>query len=278
LLISGSKKGGEKKMTTMLQGKFGYPLGTLPTRSKEQWAEALILNAKRINEKRILSIPDETNFSEKIADPASVRWNSTITGITPDPRTGKSESMIRHSQRSNLLRSFTKYSTKLDEAFKTVGTVIAKKFADAVNVAKDLFAEGSSARTMRAVGTRLEGVGAAVIVPLFLTAHPDAMSKVRQGVDEISVGGPFDIVLPGYENMFMRMMTAELTFAMIQADKSGLDTTVLTALNARLNYLAQSNVNPALGVTPFATGGSSHLDIINDPVHGLMVDVSVDQI
>jgi hypothetical protein len=261
-----------------LSGKFGYPQGSLPERSKEQWAEVMKVNANRINEKRIIAVPDATGFSEKIADPSSERYASTITGITPNPRTGKTSDMIYHNQRSNLVRSFSKYAAKLDEAFKTVGGVIAKKFCDAVDATKNLLAEGSSARTMRATGTRLEGVGAAVIVPLFLTNHPDAMSKVRQGVDIVAAGGPYNVTITGQQNVFVSMLTQVLTFSLIQADKSGMDPAVLSVLNNRINHLVQSLIDPGLGLTPFATGGLSHVDIIHDPVLGEMVSVSVDQI
>jgi len=262
-------------MTIILHGVFGYPLGSLPTRSKEQWAEVLKLNATRINDKRILQIPDETNFSNKIADPSSGRYNAAITAMNPNPMKAKTDQMVRNNQRSNLLRSFTKYSTKLDAAFATVGQVVAKKFCDAVDVAAGLFADGSSARTMRAVGTRLEGVGAAVIVPYFLTNHPDAVSKVRPGVDIVDVGSPFCIVADRYQSMFIRLFTAELTFALIQANKSNLDTAILATLNDRLNNIAQSHLDPGKGLDPFSTGGLTHVNIINDPVHGEMVDLSL---
>jgi hypothetical protein len=261
----------------LLLGKYGYPQGSLPERSADQWQEVIKLNAGRINEKRIIAIPNETGFSEKIADPSSDRYAQRIT-VTPDPRTGMTANMYKHNQRKNLERSFKKYKTKLDEAFKTVGGQIAKKFCDAVDLAKSLFGEGSAARTMRATGTRLEGVGAAIIVPFFLTNHPDAMSKVRPGVDIVTTGGPVNVTLNGQQNVFVSMLTQVLTFSLIQADKSGLDPAVLTALNDRINHLVQSLVDPGLGLIPFATGGLSHVDIINDPVLGEMVSVSVNQI
>jgi hypothetical protein len=74
------------------------------------------------------------------------------------------------------------------------------------------------------------------------------------------------------------MLTQVLTFSLIQADKSGMDPAVLTVLNNRINHLVQSLIDPGFGLTPFATGGLSHVDIIHDPVLGEMVSVSVDQI
>jgi S1-C subfamily serine protease len=207
----------KENIMIILSGKFGYPQGSLPSRSADQWAEVMKLNANRINEKRIIAIPDATGFSEKIADPSSDRFAQRIT-VTPDPRTGMTADMYKQNQRSNLVRSFNKYVTKLDEAFKTVGGVVAKKFCDAVDVAKSLFADGASARTIRATGTRLEGVGAAVIVPLFLTNHPDAMSKVRPGSDIVASGGPVNVTLNGQQNVFVSMLTQVLNFSLIQAD------------------------------------------------------------
>jgi hypothetical protein len=262
-------------MGIILTARFGFPLGSLPSRSAEKWADDMKINATRINDGRIIAIPDETAFNTKMAAPSSTRWAATITGITPNPRKAKLSTDVYDNQKINLLRSFGKYADKLDEAFKTVGTVVAQKFCNAVDAAKGLFADGASARTIRATGTRLEGVGAAVLAPMFLTNHPDAMAKVRQGIDEVPVGGPFDIVAAGYEDMFMRLLVAELTFALIQADKSLLDTTRLASLNDRLNNICQSHLDLSKGLDPFSTGGLTHVNIINDPHKGEMVEVQL---
>jgi len=262
-------------MGIILTARFGYPLGSLPARCSDQWAESLKSNATRINEKRILAIPDETSFSQKLAAPSSDRWAATMTGITPNPRKAKLSSDVYDNQKNNLVRSFGKYSDKLDVAFQTVGTVVAQKFCAAVDSAKDSFATGASARTVRATGTRLEGVGAAVLAPMFLTNHPDAMAKVRQGIDEVPVGGPFDIVAAGYESMFMRLLVSELTFALIQADKSLLATARLATLNDRLNNICQAHLDPSKGLDPFSTGGLTHCNILNVPNHGEMLEVQL---
>jgi len=261
-----------------LHVKLGFPLATTPQRSKNQWKEALLLNAQRINEKRVLAVPDEGKFAERIADFSSARYPDVISGITPDPRTGLTSKMIYDNQRSNLSRSYLKWTTKLDRMFETVNGVVAKRFKDVVEAAETLFGDGVAARTLRAVGSKIEGVGAAVIAPFWLTDHPKAESLIRKGTDKVIDGAPYNITPAGYQNAFVAMLTHTLTMSMIQALKSNMDATVVADLNTRLNHLCQRMVDPGLGLTPFATGGLSHCDIVDDPALGEVLDVQVDQI
>jgi hypothetical protein len=265
-------------MAQIFELKLGYPLANAPARSKDQWAEALILNAKRINDKRLLSVPTSGEFQEKIADPSSTGYVERFTTIATNHRTGKTQQMMQDNQRTNLLRSFDKWSQKLNTAFETVGTVIAKRFVDAVNAAKNLFGAGAGVRTLRATGTRLEGIGAVVIAPYWLTEHKKAAASIRPGIDQVVNGGPHNVVINGVQDAFVSLLTQVLTFSMIQAEKSAMDPAVLTELNTRINHIVQTMVDPGLGLTPFATGGLSHVDIVNDPVRGEILSVAVNQI
>ena len=59
--------------------------------------------------------------------------------------------------------------------------------------------------------------------------------------------------------------------------KRNYDTAVMAAQNARINHLVQNLIDPALGLTPFATGGLSHVDYILEDDQ-LFLDIQVDQI
>jgi hypothetical protein len=131
---------------------------------------------------------------------------------------------------------------------------------------------------LRATGTKLEGVGASVIAAYWLTAHKKASGSIRRGTDRVVAGGPFNICAAGLANTLVSALTQNLTFSLIVAQQSDLDPAILAVLNARLNHVAQIFVDPGLGLVPFATGGNSHLDIINDPTLGEMVSVKVSQI
>lgn len=264
-------------MAELLNIKLGYPVATASTDSVDQWAAVMGLLAPVINTKRKASVPNDGIFQNKVVDPSAAGFAATFTTIVPNPRTGKSQQMILDNQHLNLFDAYDKWNQKLDSAFETVGAVPAKKFIDAVNAAKNLWGAGAGKRTLRATGARLSGVGAAVIAPFWLTAHKKSTSIIRVGTDEVVFGAPLDIIVPGMENAFVTLLTGQLTFAMIQAEKSGLNAGILTAINDRINAMVQAMVNPAPAYTAFTTGGLSHCDVINDPVKGEMLEVVVDK-
>jgi len=260
-------------MATIFEIKCGYPLETASTFAVEQWAAVMGLLAPTINDKRKIAVPDDGTYQNKVVDPSSQGYVDTFTTIVPNPRTGKTQQMILDNQHINLFETFDKWSQKLDTAFATVGSVPAKRFIDAVNAAKSLWGTGAGKRTLRATGARLSGVGASVIAPFWLTAHKKASSIIRVGTDEVVSGNPFNCIVTGMQNAFVTMLTGQLTFSMIQAEKSGMNSAILTVLNDRLNHMIQAFVDPAAGLKPFATGGDSHCDVVNDPVHGEMLSV-----
>lgn len=262
---------------TMFEVKLGFPKFNAPLRSVEQWSEVMGLNAERIDAKRKLAVPTEEAFAGKIADPSSSGFQEIFTGITTT-RKGKTQQMIYNAQRKKLQRAFLKWTQKLDYIFATVDDVVAKRFKEAVQAAKNLWGAGAEAGPLRATGTRLEGIGAAVIAGYWLTKHRKATASMRTGTDIQVSGSPYDICLPGLENTMVSALTQNLTFALVLADQADLDPAILTVLNTRLNQVAQMYVNPALGLVPFTPGGASHLDIIKDPTLGEMVSVKVTRV
>jgi hypothetical protein len=264
-------------MVTSFEVKLGFPLFEAPLRSMEQWSEVMALNAPRIDAKRKLAVPTEQSFADKIADPGSVGYQEIITGIATT-RKGKTQQMIYNAHRSKLRNAFKHWSQKLDYMFATVDDVVAKRFKEAVAAAQNLWGAGAEAGPLRATGTKLEGVGASVIAAYWLTAHKKAVGSIRAGTDQVVSGSPLSTCQPDLRNTFVSALTQNLTFALIVAQQSALDPAILAVLNARLNHIVQMFIDPSLGLVPFATGGDSHLDIINDPVLGEMVSIKVTQI
>lgn len=254
--------------------KLGFPRFNAPLRSTDQWAEVLGLNASRVNEKRKAAVPTEEAFAGKIADPSAAGFQEIFTGITTT-RKGKTQQMIYNAQRFKLQKAFVNWTTKLDFVFATVDGVEAKRFKDALESAKNLWGAGAAAGPLRATGTKLEGIGASVISGYWLTKHKKATASIRTGTDVIVSGSPFNICLAGLQNTMVSAVTQNMTFALITAQQAALDPTMLLVLNTRLNQVAQMFVDPALGLNAFTPGGASHLDIINDPVLGEMVEIKV---
>jgi len=262
---------------TMFEVKLGFPLFEAPLRSTDQWANVLGLVAPQVDAKRKLAVPTEQSFADKIADPSSTGYQEIITGIETT-RKGKTKQMIYNAQRDKLRTAFEKWTQKLDFMFATVDDVVAKRFKESVAAAKNLWGRRAAETTLRATGTRLEGIGSSVIAAYWLTKHKKAAGSIRAGTDQVVSGAPYNICIPGLANTMVSALTQNLTFASIVAMQSGLDPAILTVLNARLNQVAMMLVNPALGLVPFSPGGASHLDIINDAVLGQMVSVKVTRV
>jgi len=263
--------------TVLFWVKLGFPLFEAPLRSMEQWSEVMGLNAPRIHAKRKQAVPTEQSFADKIADPSSVGYQEIITGITTT-RKGRTQQMIYNAQRKKLREAFKHWTQKLDYMFATVDDVVAKRFKEAVTAAQNLWGAGAAAGPLRATGTRLEGIGASVIAAYWLTKHKKAVGSIRTGTDQVVSGSPYTVCPPLLRNTFVSALTQNLIFALIVAQQSALDPAILAELNTRLNHIAQRFVDPGLGLVPFAPGGNSHLDIINDPTLGEMVSVKVSQI
>jgi len=261
-------------MAIQFEVKLGFPLFEAPLRSSDQWAEVLSLNAPRINAKRKLAVPTEQSFADKVADPGSVGYQEIITEIATT-RKGKTKQMIYNAQRKKLRNAFAKWSQKLDFMFATVDGVEAKRFKQAVASAKNLWGAGAARGPLRATGTRLEGIGASVIAAYWLTKHKKAVGSIRGGTDIVVAGNPFNVCKAGLANTMVSALTQNLTFALIVAQQAGLDPSILTVLNTRLNYVVQMFTDPLLDLVPFAPGAESHLDIINDAILGEMVSVKV---
>jgi len=261
-------------MALQFEVKLGFPLFEAPLRSSQQWVEVLSLNAPRINAKRKLAVPTEQSFADKIADPSSVGYQEIITGIATT-RKGKTQQMIYNAQRKKLRHAFINWSQKLDFMFATVDGVEAKRFKEAIESAKNLWGKGAGSTTLRATGTRLEGIGASVIAAYWLTKHKKSVGSIRGGTDIVVAGAPFNVCKLGLQNTLVSALTQNLTFALLVAQQAGLDPSILTILNVRLNQVAQMFTDPLLDLVPFAPGAESHLDIINDAVLGEMVSVKV---
>lgn len=257
--------------------KLGFPLFEAPLRSSDQWANVLGLVAPEINAKRKLAVPTQESFASKIADPSSVGYQEIITGIATS-RKGVTQQMVYYAQRRKLREAFDKWDQKLDYMFATVDDVVAKRYKEAVQAAKNLWGKGAAAGPLRATGTKLEGIGASVITGYWLTNHKKAVSSIRQGTDIVVSGSPFNITVLGLANTLVSALVQNLTFSLVVAMTSELDPAILTVMNTRLNQIAQMFVNPILGLVAFTPGGNSHLDIINDPTLGEMVSVKVSRV
>jgi hypothetical protein len=189
---------------------------------------------------------------------------------------GQGHDDIEASQASNIKRSYDKYRAKLDFLFATVDGVPAKRFKDLVDQMKDVYGLGTIARTLPFTGTKIEGRGCAPLAGMWLVKDLTVLDQLR-AADKVLEGGPFLVTLANQVPSFKVALIQRLVQAGASIVKRNFDAASLTEQNNRTNHLVQSMIDPALGLTPFATVGLSHVNYILEDDQ-LFLDIQVDQI
>jgi hypothetical protein len=262
----------------MLVSKIVMPIDITqqaPESMSELWAKSISDKADLINQRRLTRIPDEETFLNRLADSAEQKYRGY-----PNPaflsRNGLTADDIATNQGANLKRSFEKYDESWRYMFETVDGVPAKRYKDKVARSKTAYGKGVAARTLPFTGFKDEGRGPVSIAGLWLTGDQTVLRDLRSG-DRVEAGGPYLIGFPEDRSSFKAMLIGRLIQAGATILKAHLADTVIAAHNTRTNHLVQSLINPGLGLTPFATGGLSHVDFTKENKH-LFLEIQVDQI
>jgi len=241
----------------------------------DKWARSLKAEAPDLYAKLLVRIPDQQHFVERLAQPASEGYKGFVNPAFTS-KSGQGSSDIETAQGSNLKRSYAKFLTKVNYAFATVDGVAAKRFQDLVDLMKPMFAAGVSERTMPFTGSKIEGRGCVPIATHWLVKDKRILDWLRAG-DSVIEGGPFLVTLPTEISTFKSALTSRLIQVGASIVKSNYSPTVMASQNDRANRLVQSLIDPALGLTPFATVGLSHVNYIRDNDQ-LFLEIQIDQI
>ena len=240
-----------------------------------KWAENLKANAERLNEMRKALIKKEEDFLKLIAEESHPSW---VPFVNPGfhSKSGANSDEVKGSHLANLKRAFKRYNRNLDKAFATEDGIPAKRFKESVDDAKGDFSKGFAARTLPLTGDRLGGRGPAAIAAFWLVGDKRVEQYLRGG-DDVMQGGAFKICLQDFEPTFKAALTGRIIQAGADIIKMERNPATMTRQNGLMNHLVQSQIDPGLGITPFATGGLSHVDFIiaNDELY---LDIQVDQI
>jgi hypothetical protein len=239
----------------------------------DQWAEALKLNAQRIDEKRRSRVPNEQTFQNRLAAPSSIGYQPIISP-TAYTRSGADKDGIVSGQAANFMRSFKKFSRGWAYMFETVEGVPAKRFKEMVDLAKSDFSEGLASRTLPFTGTKIEGRGPAAIAALWLTCDPTTEDQLRAG-DIVLEGGPILISPHPKKPGLKAALTQRLVQAGARIIKSNYNPTVITAQNQLTAEEVQGYVDPALDLIPFTGAGDSHVDYIRESNSLLYLEIKV---
>lgn len=238
-----------------------------------QWAEALKLNAERINEKRLSRVPNENVFQNRLAAPSSIGYQPMINP-TFVSRAGNDSDGVITNQAANFMRSFKKYTRAWEHMFQTVDGIPAKRFKELIDLAKQDFSEGIAARTLPFTGTKIEGRGPAAIAPLWLTGSPTTEDQLRAG-DTVLEGGPVRICPQTKKPGLKAMLTQRLVQAGARIVKAKFDPALIAAQNQLTAEQVQGFVDPALDLIPFVAGGDSMVDYILEQNKLLYLEIKV---
>jgi len=226
----------------------------------DKWERVLKELATLINDRRKAKIPNEAAFQNKLAELANQAW-ATVINPAFRSRSGRIFSDIKNFHDKNMQGAFSHWSGKLDEAFATVDGVEAKRFKDQVTASKRFWEEIVGEKMLRLTGDRIRGEGAGTIATFWLVGDVRAAGMLRPQ-DTGVVGGPFQVCKVALIQSFKAALMQRLIQAGVTIFASNNDAAVITAQNDTINSLVQSLVDPALGLTPFTTGGVSHVDFV----------------
>jgi hypothetical protein len=160
--------------------------------------------------------------------------------------------------------------------FATMDGIPAKRFKDMVDQMKGVYGLGAIARTLPFTGTKIEGRGCVPLAGMWLVNDLTVLDQLRSA-DKVLEGGPYLVTFPNEVPSFKVALNQRLIQAGASIVKRNFDAAAFAEHNTRTNHLVQSLINPGLGLTPFATGGLSHVDYILEHDQ-LFLDIQVDQI
>lgn len=241
----------------------------------EQWAEAFKLNALRINEKRLLMIPNEETFQSRLAKTSSDKFAAFVNPAFTS-ESGLDGAEIVSKQSANIRESYLDYKEHLDWLFETVDGIPAKRFKEMIDRAREAFSRGVAKRNLPFTGVKVEQLGPAPIAARWLAGEAKIVGKLRDA-DKVLGGGPYMITQKKSRSAFKAGLLGRLVQAGAAILRANFSSAVLTAQNDQTNHQVQSMIDPGLGLVPFATGGESHVDYIVDH-DDLWLDVQVTQI
>ncbi|MBI4712238.1 MAG: hypothetical protein HY762_02885 [Planctomycetes bacterium] len=218
----------------------------------DKWANGLVNNATLMYQRLRDKIPDAGLFDQKLATPANLRYGPYV----PDAYVSRSErdaAGIRNAHYKNLMTGYDHWDEKLALAFETVDGVEAKRFKDQVNNSKDSWSSRMAGKTLRFTGDKIRGRGVSVIAAFWLTDDPLAGSMVREGQDEILVGGPYNTALTGMRTAFRAALVQKITQAGVLIVNSDFNADMILAQNTAMATLLTGLADPAKADTFQAT-------------------------
>lgn len=240
----------------------------------EKWEKTMHAVAGIMNQRREAKIASDGDFQTKLAHLAIPRWTPMLASGFVSQKEHTAQEILRKYSK-NLRGAYEHWSGKLKLAFAEVDGIMAKRFKDQVTGSKKFWEEQVALKTLPVMGSRVYGEGPAPIVAAWLVGDKKASSLLRPG--DSSIGEPFNITRTGMKAPFkagLMGLLQRVATGIILADYNPAD---ILAYNNTLNVYVQGFTDPALGLEPFTTGGTSHLDFLYEGTV-LKIEAQVSQV
>ncbi|MBI4834250.1 MAG: hypothetical protein HY811_05475 [Planctomycetes bacterium] len=221
-----------------------------PEEEVEKWAKNTIDAAQKTYSQSKKAIRTKKDYEEKIAKPAGEMIDKFISK-------GKYKS---HEQIMNKLKdgknlAAKKFFEKRKRAYES------GKFADDVQFSKKFYAQKWVKYNGPLRGYKKGGIkGLGALAVMALSADKDLKQFLKKDTDKIIDGVPFSIALPDKAGKFKNALRNQITRSGKYIIMMKCDEKIMRGESEIVNQLANKYRLPE--ITPFASGGASHIDFI----------------
>jgi len=208
-----------------------------------KYADGLVLNATRINDRRKHKIGHDGEYIAKVAGPSN-RGFSPFVNPAFKARNGRNATEIKTIHGKNAEDSFSKWNDALDLAFAEVDGVKAKRFTENVVNKKGIWSAEVGKKTLRLTGDKIRGRGVGAINAHLLVGYAVAMGWLREG--DLWLGGePYNIATDGLEGSLKAGIMQLVTRAGLTILASGFDAATITLQNTNIRNFLNGLRDPA---------------------------------
>jgi hypothetical protein len=203
-----------------------------------KFADGLVINATRMNDRRKFKIPDDGTYISKLAGPSN-RGFSPMVKDDFVSRKGRNATEIKTVHGKNAQDSFNKWNDALDLSFKDEDGIKAKRFVDMVLNKKGNWSAAAGKKTLRLTGDKIRGRGVSAINAHLLVGYALALDWFRAG-DIWGSGAPYNIAQAGLEGSLKAGITQLVTRAGLTIIASGFNAATITRQNTNIMNLLNS--------------------------------------
>lgn len=224
----------------------------------ETWGDGAVQNANKMYERRNTRIASEMDYLNY----AELAQQESQNVISPSfiSRSGKHKNQIDRVRAHKLKKGWEKAATAWEHQMGNG----AEPFKNKVRAMQGVYGKRVSETTLAFTGIRAIESGPVRIAICFISGDPRSRGLLRPSDRILQPSQPFSITAPEKRNSLRILLNSRLIQNGMAVLHSELDPAVINEVNQINNSLAQSLVDPSLGIIAFTTGGLSRLDYVNE--------------